>query len=391
MSVALIGCGCGDLTEDARAAIERAGLLIGSRRLLEQYGGDKPRIEAVTVDAVMTAVRETDAEEIAVLYSGDVGFYSGARLLLPRLGDADVRVIPGVSSVQLFAARLGRPWQDWLLRSAHGTDCDVLSAVCLGSPVFFLTGGRQNPAVLCRELRDAGLGFLQVSVGEDLGTARERVTVGSAAELAEWSYSPLAVLLAEPAPRPPRRTPGIPDGEFCRAEKIPMTKQEVRAAVLSKLAVGQEELCWDIGAGTGSVSVELALQCRAVWGVEREDAALTLARENRVRHGAWNLRLVKGEAPDALEGLPKPDAVFVGGSGGKLSEILHSIHAANPAARVCVAAITLEGLQHAYATLRELDYKTDVTQLSVSRGKAAGGLTLMLAQNPVFLLTGWAP
>ena len=391
MSVTLIGCGCGELTGDARAAIERAGLLIGSRRLLEQYGGDKPRIEAVTADAVMTAVRETDAEEIAVLYSGDVGFYSGARLLLPRLGDADVRVIPGVSSVQLFAARLGRPWQDWLLRSAHGTDCDVLSAVCGGSPVFFLTGGRQSPAAICRELRDAGLGFLQVSVGEDLGTARERVTVGSAAELAEWSYSPLAVLLVEPAPRPPRRTPGIPDGEFCRAEKIPMTKQEVRAAVLSKLAVGQEELCWDIGAGTGSVSVELALQCRAVWGVEREDAALTLARENRVRHGAWNLRLVKGEAPDALEGLPKPDAVFVGGSGGKLSEILHSIHAANPAARVCVAAITLEGLQHAYATLRELNYKTDVTQLSVSRGKAAGGLTLMLAQNPVFLLTGWAP
>ena len=389
MSVALIGCGCGDLTEDARAAIERAGLLIGSRRLLEQYGGDRPQIEAVTADAVMAAIRETDAEEIAVLLSGDTGFYSGARLLLPRLEDADVRVLPGISSVQLFAARLGRPWQDWLLRSAHGTDCDVLSAVCGGSPVFFLTGGRQSPAAICRELRDAGLGFLQVSVGEDLGTARERVTVGSAAELAEWSYSPLAVLLVEPAPRPPRRTPGIPDGEFCRAEKIPMTKQEVRAAALAKLAVGPEELCWDVGAGTGSVSVELALQCRAVWGVEREEAALALARENRVRHGAWNLRLVKGEAPDALIGLPKPDAVFVGGSGGKLNEILRSIHAANPAARVCVVAVTLESLHQGYTALRELGYETDVTQLAVSRGKAAGGLTLMLAQNPVFLLTGW--
>ena len=389
MSVALIGCGCGDLTEDARAAIERAGLLIGSRRLLEQYGGGSPRIEAVTADAVMAAIRETDAEEIAVLLSGDTGFYSGARLLLQRLEDADVRVLPGISSVQLFAARLGRPWQDWLLRSAHGTDCDVLSAVCGGSPVFFLTGGRQSPAAICRELRDAGLGFLQVSVGEDLGTARERVTVGSAAELAEWSYSPLAVLLVEPAPRPPRRTPGIPDGEFCRAERIPMTKQEVRAAALSKLAVGPEELCWDVGAGTGSVSVELALQCRAVWGVEREEAALALARENRVRHGAWNLRLVKGEAPDALTGLPKPDAVFVGGSGGRLPEILRSIHAANPAARVCVAAVTLESLHQGYTALRELGYETDVTQLSVSRGKTAGGLTLLLAQNPVFLITGW--
>jgi len=391
MTITLIGCGCGDLTEAARAAIDRAGLLIGSRRLLEQYGAGRPQIEAVTADAVTAAIQSADAGQIVVFFSGDSGFYSGARLLLPRLKDYDVRVIPGVSSVQLFASRLGRPWQDWLLCSAHGTDCDVLSAVCQGRPAFFLTGGKNSPAALCRELRDAGLGFLQVSIGEDLGTAQERVTVGSAAELAEWNYSPLAVLLVEPAPRPPRRAPGLPDGDFLRAEKIPMTKQEVRAAALSKLAVGPEDVCWDIGAGTGSVSVELALQCRAVWGVEREDAALAVAAENRIRHGAWNLRLVKGEAPDAIAGLPKPDAVFVGGSGGKLAEILHTVHAANPAARICAAAITLESVHQAYTTLRELGYALDVTQLSVSRGRAAGGLTLMLAQNPVFLITGWTP
>jgi len=391
MTITLIGCGCGDLTEAGRAAIDRAGLLIGSRRLLEQYGAGRPRIEAVTADAVTAAIQSADAGQIAVLFSGDSGFYSGARLLLPRLEDYDVRVIPGISSVQLFASRLGRPWQDWLLCSAHGADCDVLSAVCRGRPAFFLTGGKNTPAALCRELRDAGLGFLQISIGEDLGTAQERVTVGSAAELAEWNYSPLAVLLVEPAPRPPRRAPGLPDGDFLRTEKIPMTKQEVRAAALSKLAVGPEDCCWDIGAGTGSVSVELALQGRAVWGVEREDAALAAAAENRIRHGAWNLRLVKGEAPDALAGLPKPDAVFVGGSGGRMPEILRAVHAANPAARVCAAAITLESVHRAYTTLRELGYATDVTQLSVTRGRAAGGLTLMLAQNPVFLITGYVP
>jgi len=391
MTITLIGCGCGDITEAARAAIDSADLLIGSRRLLAQYGGDRLQIEAVTADAITAAIQDVDAGQIAVLFSGDSGFYSGARLLLPRLEAYEVRVIPGVSSVQLFAARLGRPWQDWRLCSAHGTDCDVLAEVCRENPAFFLTGGKNTPAALCRELTEAGLGFLQVSVGEDLGTARERVTVGSAAELAEWSYSPLAVMLVEPAPRLPHRAPGIPDGEFLRAEKIPMTKQEIRAAALSKLAVGPQDICWDIGAGTGSVSVELALQCRAVWGVEREDAALAIAGENRIRHGAWNLRLVRGEAPDALAGLPKPDAVFVGGSGGRLREILQTVHTANPAARICVAAITLESLHLACTALRELGCDTDVTQLSVSRGKAAGGLTLMLAQNPVFLITGWAP
>ena len=391
MNVTLIGCGCGDITGDARTAISEAGLLIGSKRLLDAYGEDKPQIEAVTAEAIAAAIRKADCDTVCVLFSGDSGFHSGTRLLLPLTADCDVRVIPGVSSVQLFAARLQRPWQDWLLRSAHGTDCDVVEAVCHGRPVFFLTGGKQSPATLCRELTDAGLGFLNIHVGEDLGTSRERITHASAAALAERTFSPLSVMLAESAPRPERRVPGIPDAEFLRAEKIPMTRQEIRAAALSKLGVGPKDVCWDIGAGTGSVSVELALQCRAVYGIEREAAALALAEENRKKHGAWNLRLIKGEAPAALAGLPAPDGVFIGGSGGRLREILCAVQEANPRARVCVAAITLEALHTSCITLRELAYETEVTQVSVTRSRPAGGLTLMLAQNPVYLICGAAP
>ena len=390
MTVTLIGCGCGSLTEEARAAIDCAGLLIGSKRMLAEYGGEKPQVEAVTAEAIEKAIGAADCGEICVLFSGDSGFYSGARLLLPLLENADVRLLPGVSSVQRFAALLRRPWQDWRLCSAHGTDCDAAAEVCRGKPVFFLTGGAQGPAQICQSLADAGLGFLPVSVGEDLGTERERLTAGSAEELKEKRFSPLSVLLAEPAPRAVRRAPGLPDAAFLRAEKIPMTKQEIRAAALAKLTVGPEDICWDIGAGTGSVAIELALQCRAVWGIERAAEALALAKENRAKLGAWNLRLAEGEAPAALHGLPAPDAVFVGGSGGRLREILEAVHAANPRARVCVSAITLESLHLAYSALRELGYETDVTQLSVSRGREAGGLTLMLAQNPVFLITGWA-
>ncbi|MBQ3701199.1 MAG: precorrin-6y C5,15-methyltransferase (decarboxylating) subunit CbiE [Oscillospiraceae bacterium] len=390
MTIFLIGCGCGTLTEDARAAIDGAGLLIGSRRLLDAYGDGKAQIEAVTAEAIAAAIREADCDPVCVLFSGDSGFYSGARLLLPLLTDYDTRVIPGVSSVQLFAARLQRPWQDWLLQSAHGTDCDPVEAVCHGRPVFFLTDGKQSPAQLCRGLTEAGLGFLNVHTGEDLGTAHERITHGTAAELAERDFSPLNVMLAEPAPQPTRRVPGIPDAEFLRAEKIPMTKQEVRAAALAKLAVGPEDVCWDVGAGTGSVSVELALQCRAVYGIERDEAALALAEENRKRHGAWNLRLIPGEAPAALTGLPAPDAVFVGGSGGRLREILYAVHKINPGARVCVSAIALESLHDSLSILRELGYEIEVTQLALSRSRPAGGLTLMLAQNPVYLISGWA-
>ena len=390
MRISLIGCGCGDLTGEAREAIDRAGLLIGAGRLLEQYANGRRAIEAVSAESIREAIRTADCGEVCVLFSGDSGFYSGARLLLPLLagGQDELRMLPGVSSVQLLAARLCRPWQDWKLCSAHGVDCDVVDAVCGGSPVFFLTGGRQSPDALCRELTGAGLGFLRVSVGENLGTERERVRTGTAEDFAGERFAPLSVLLADAAPRPRRRTPGLPDGSFLRKDRVPMTRQEIRAAAFSRLGVGPEETCWDIGAGTGSVGIELALHARRVCGIERNGDALKLAEENRRRLGAWNLRLVEGEAPEALEGLPAPDAVFVGGSGGRLPDILRAVRRANPRARVCVSAVTLETLRQAHEGLKELGYRTEVCQIAVSRGRETGELTMMLAENPVWLITG---
>ena len=367
MKITLIGTGCGpgDLTRDALTAIAEAQLVIGARRLLDALRSEiAPSCETIAAalpEEIARTLSESACERACVLLSGDSGFYSAARRLLPLLGGEDLRVLPGISSVQALAARLGRPWQEWELVSAHGVDA---------------------------KLRDAGLGALPVTTGEDLGTERERIRTGTAAAFADTAFSSLSVLLAEAAPRFRCRAPGLPDGSFLRCEGVPMTKQEVRAAALSKLAVGPEDLCWDIGAGTGSVSVELALQARTVWAVERDEEALRLAAKNREKFGAWNLRLVRGDAPEALIVFPKPDAVFVGGSGGRLSEILQAVHRANPAARVCVAAVALESLQTACAALFELGYAIDVTQLAVSRSREVGSLHMMLAQNPVYLITG---
>ncbi|MBR1457430.1 MAG: precorrin-6y C5,15-methyltransferase (decarboxylating) subunit CbiE [Oscillospiraceae bacterium] len=394
MKITLIGTGCGpgDLTRDALTAIAEAQLVIGARRLLDALRSEiAPSCETIAAalpEEIARTLSESACERACVLLSGDSGFYSAARRLLPLLGGEDLRVLPGISSVQALAARLGRPWQEWELVSAHGVDCDPVSAVCGGRPCFFLTGGRTGPDALCAKLRDAGLGALPVTTGEDLGTERERIRTGTAAAFADTAFSSLSVLLAEAAPRFRCRAPGLPDGSFLRCEGVPMTKQEVRAAALSKLAVGPEDLCWDIGAGTGSVSVELALQARTVWAVERDEEALRLAAKNREKFGAWNLRLVRGDAPEALIDFPKPDAVFVGGSGGRLREILQAVHRANPAARVCVAAVALESLQTACAALFELGYAIDVTQLAVSRSREVGSLHMMLAQNPVYLITG---
>ena len=391
MKISLVGCGCGreTLCADAAEAIRSADALIGAPRLLDLFPETETKIPALTAKEIAVVLSSLRCSEVCVLFSGDSGFYSGARLLVPLLPEnSEWRIIPGVSSLQLLAARLGEAWQNWRLCSAHGVDCDPVWEVCHGQKVFFLTGGKLGPAELCRRLTEAGLGSLSIVVGEQLGSPEERISQGSAEALSQTAFSPLSCMLAEAAPRRQRRTPGLPDAEFERTEKVPMTKQEIRAAALAKLGVGPENICWDIGTGTGSVAVEMALQAREVWAVERDREALRTAARNREKHGAWNLHLKEGSAPEALEGLPKPDAVFVGGSGGQLEEILKTIYYVNRKARICVSAIALETLQCAIECLRKLGYETEICQIAVSRSKPAGDLTLMLAQNPVYLITG---
>ena len=371
MHVTLIGLGCGDMetiTAAAQRALSRAEGIFGSRRLLEGLPpSGAQRVAAVQPEEIRDHLIHAGWAESCVILSGDTGFYSGAKRLLPVLAAAGftTTVLPGISSLQVFSARLKRSWQDWRLCSAHGVAVDPVAEVCHGKPAFFLTGGSLTPAELCRQLTEAGLGGLQVTVGEDLSGEGERISHGTAENMAERTFSSLSVLLAEAAPRPPRRTPGLPDEAFLRG-KVPMTKQEIRSAILTKLAVTPQDICWDVGAGTGSVSVELALQGRSVWAVERQ----------------------AGTAPEACETLPAPDAVFVGGSGRRLQEILTLVVRRNPKARICVSAIALETLQEAVRCLERLGYRADVTQISVSRGKSVGQLHLLLAQNPVFLITG---
>ncbi|MBR2807766.1 MAG: precorrin-6y C5,15-methyltransferase (decarboxylating) subunit CbiE [Oscillospiraceae bacterium] len=390
MKLTLIGCGCGrgTLSLEARAAIEQAQMLVGAPRLLEEFPEVAERKPARSAKEILEALQQADSRDTAVLFSGDSGFYSGAGTLFYQLeGEAPV-LLPGISSLQVLSARLKEPWQDWKLCSAHGKDCDPTAAVCEGKPVFFLTGGKLGPAELCARLKEDGLGFLRTAAGENMGTQEEQIRLGNVEEFAEQYFAPLSVLLVRPAPRCPRKCPGFPDEAFLREDGIPMTKQEVRSVILAKLNPDPEETCWDIGTGTGSVAVELAMQAKRVFSVERDDKALALAERNRRQFGAWNLRLIHGTAPGALNGLPAPDAVFIGGSSGNLSGIVQAICAANPNARICVSAVTLETLQEATPALKDLGFETEVLQLSVSRSRRAGDLTMMTAQNPVFLITG---
>lgn len=396
MNVTLIGMGSGqpeNLTLQGLAALRQADLILGARRLLAVLpaGCTENRAAAYRPDEVAELLQTSGAENAVLVYSGDTGFYSGASSMMEKLEALGVRarVLPGLSSIQLLAAALGRPWQGWNLVSAHGRTCDPVAECMQGRPTFFLTGGSEDPATLCAQLAAEGFGDVQGVVGQCLGTPEEKLFRSSVKELAAGRFNSLSVLLVEAAEVLPRRAPGLPDEAFERGD-VPMTKQEVRAAVLAKLAVRPEDILWDVGAGTGSVSVELALAAPRgrVYAVECRPEGCALIKANREKFRTRNLVLVEGLAPDALSDLPAPDAVFIGGSKGSLAAIVDAALDKNPAARICVSAIALESLSAAVAALTAKGQTVQVSQIAVSRSKAVGGLHLMMAQNPIYLITG---
>lgn len=392
--ISIVGAGPGDrafLTLGGLAAIETAGLLIAAPRLLEAFPEAACEKRAcVCVEEIARHIRESGQESICVLVSGDAGFYSAAKKLRPLLSGCEAETIPGISSLQYLCAKLRIPWEDIPSISAHGRQVNVAAHAARHARVFFLTGGEMTAQTLCVALVACGMGDAKVTVGSRLSYPDESIVTDSAANLAARSFDPLNAVLVERA-APPRwgwATGGIPDGLFLRGN-VPMTKAEVRCVAVAKLRVGPGDVIYDIGAGTGSVSVELALAGGRVYAVERDGEALELLTRNRDAFGAHNIQLVPGEAPKALEHLPSPAAMFVGGSGGRLGEILRAALDKNPGVRVAITAVSLETPGQAVRLLEELKFRDiDVAQVSVSRGKAMGGHWLMQAQNPIAIISG---
>ena len=394
--------GLAGLAPAAKKAIEEADLLIGAERLLALVPagrGERRAMNPGAGEALDLIEANLGQRRVVVLASGDPSFFGVGKLLVRRLGKERVEILPQVSSVQLAFARIKESWEDATFLSLHGRSAEgFVQAVSESKKLAILTDERNSPGKIARILLDAGLRGYRAYLCENLGGAEEKVREATLEELADVHASPLSVLVlmqaeAEGEVHSRKWRHGIPDDEFHqrRPRRGLITKLEVRAVALALLGLDESSVVWDVGAGSGAVAIEAALLSRhgRVYAVEREPEAVELIRSNVAKFDARNVSLISGSAPEALAGLPEPDAVFVGGSGGRLSEILETVgRRLRPGGRIVVSCASIETMASGAAALRERGFAVEVTLVQASRSKDLGGLTHLEALNPVFLVAG---
>ena len=393
--VTVVGIGPGSreaMTGEVRNAIAHADCIIGAKRMAEAVAESGQAVfHAIAPDAIAEIIRrERGYRRFVVAMSGDTGFFSGTKKLLPLLTDCDVRVLPGLSSMSYLCAKLGTSYEDVVPVSIHGREGTILPLVRKKRRIFTLVGGENGMGKLCAELAAEGLGHVKVSVGEQLSYPDERITVGLAEELKEQCFHSLSAALIENDRADTVVTHGLPDEAFERTESVPMTKSEIRAVCLSKLALKADSVCWDVGAGTGSVAIEMALQAvrGQVHAIERKDIAVELMCQNCRKLGANNVNVIAGLAPEACAGLPAPTHAFIGGSSGNMKEIVKLLLEKNPNVRIVATAITLESIGELTECMKVFGFdKTEVVSMSVARNKKAGPYNLMTGQNPIYIFT----
>ncbi|MBQ8509479.1 MAG: precorrin-6A reductase [Clostridia bacterium] len=393
VKVTILGIGPGDariLTAQAQEILQSCDAVIGAKSVADSLSATKPIFHEFLPEKVREVLHSHPSiRHAAVVMRGDVGFYSGAKKLIGALGGYDVTLVPGISSPLYFAAKLGISWDDAALISLHGRDSNLIHTVKTNRKVFALTGGDNTVDAICRRLCEYGYGELPVTVGERLSYPEEKITHGTAAELIGQRFDALSILYIENERAVRQLRHGIPDEEFIRGD-VPMTKSEVRTISLSKLELSADTVVYDIGAGTGSVSVECALAAYEgqVYAIEKEADAASLIAANKVKFGCENLHIVEGIAPDALANLPAPTHAFIGGSSGNLRDIIAVLLRKNPNVRIVVNAFTLETQTEAAECARVFGFvEYETVSVNIARSRKVGRYHMMTAQNPVYVIT----
>jgi precorrin-6Y C5,15-methyltransferase (decarboxylating) len=251
---------------------------------------------------------------------------------------------------------------------------------------FMLLNGKEGVRKLCSDLTEYGFGNLEMIVGCDLGSEDEKLFTGKVSDMSGKDYGALcAAIVLNPSPA--QRRMCIPDDEFIRGD-APMTKSEVRGLSVAKLRLKEDSVVYDVGAGTGSVTIEMALAAYEGWvyAIEKEDAAAELIGKNMRKFRAPNIDVIKGLAPEAMKDLPAPTHAFIGGSSGNLKEIIQCLLDKNPDVRMVITSVTIETMGETASVIKDLGLvEEEIINVSVTRTRKVGRYHLMDAQNPVYI------
>ncbi|MEM9163952.1 MAG: precorrin-6y C5,15-methyltransferase (decarboxylating) subunit CbiE [Cyanobacteria bacterium P01_F01_bin.4] len=410
--IQVIGLGLGgmaDLSELACQQIENADILVGSTRhlaLLPDHPAQRWVIGNLSaiLEKLKTVLATPPCPHIAILTSGDPLFFGLGRLLLSSLPAEQLNFHPYLSSVQLAFNRLKIPWQDACIVSIHGRSWQPLIAALTRSEskIAVLSDPSYPASAIATLMRDLALpSTYQIWVCENLGGQDEQLRCFSAETLeASVRVAPLnvVVLLRQSKSAPTEQFAssipllGIPDASFHSFPDRPglMTKREVRVLALAELALAPNQIIWDIGAGTGSVSIEIARLSPSsqIYAIEKTAAGGQLIAQNCHRFGVSNIRVIQGLAPDATASLPAPDRIFIGGSGGQLESVLTQVsQCLSDQGRVVLALATLESVMQLKAWLIESRWQARFLQVNLARSAAVGAHTRFAPLNPLSLAT----
>lgn len=416
--IILSGIGMGNtdgMTREAYHAFEEAEVIFGAERMLENLPGKGVKVPYYRADDIISyLIEHPQYTKVAAAFSGDSGFYSGAQSMKKALDEANERgtlksettILPGISSVSALAARFGVSWNDAVLASIHGRRTNVVNLVRKNTKVFLLLSGKNDFEMLVNKFREAGINHVKISAGYRLSYPEEKLFTFYLDEfetklfdLPEGVYT---CLIENEDCEEQILTPGIDDEIFSRT-KVPMTKNEVRVLSISRLELTKNAVVYDVGSGTGSVSIECARLSPDifVFAIEQKEEAANLTKENAVRLGLSDqIVVINKKASEGFEELPTPTHVFIGGSSGALSDILSAIQKklivkentkgktdkASKGVRVVINAVSLETIAQITKLIQTYPVKhVQLTQIQASRAHKLGSYNLMQAQNPVLI------
>lgn len=417
MDIVLAGMGMGSrdgLTKEVCRAIGQADILIGAERLIANYQSKvekQPFYKAEQIIPYLKQVQksleqsgknlnsagESNAIKVAILFSGDSGFYSGCSAMYRALMEeveqgglrASVRILPGISSVAYLASCIGESYQDASVYSIHGKVLpNLVRRIMTRKKLFLLLSGVKDVNRLGELMVKAGIEDCEVWAGYQLSYPEQQIRKLTPKECCDVTEEGLYICyIKNPHAIPAAVTHGIRDEEFIR-DKVPMTKEEVRQVSICKLKLHRGAVVYDIGSGTGSIATEVAglSDDIQVYAIERKPEAVELIKQNKQKFQLENVTVVAAEAPEGLERLPAPTHAFIGGSGGKLKEILRTLQGLNPGVRVVINVISMETICELKEVLELFDVRNgEIVQMQVSRAKEVGAYHLMQAENPVWI------